>query len=77
MGEREEASSMPWLRRHPLPEQLRALALEALEHGLQVSVEDEDGSLKLWVSDSDLGVYQVVSTQDGLDRFVRKWVHNP
>ncbi len=69
------ATDMPWRQPRRLPEAMRHLALQALEHGLQVSIEDEDGSLKLWVSHPDLRVYQVVSTHEGLDTFVQKWTH--
>src|SRR5438046_3124960 len=67
---------MPWSQRRALPDDLRRLAREALERGLQVSIEDDEGALKLWVSHADLRVYQVVSTHDDLETFINKWARD-
>jgi hypothetical protein len=52
---------------------MRDIALRALEHGLQVCVEDHDGELQLWVSHADAKVYQLVKTLEQLDSFVAVW----
>jgi hypothetical protein len=65
--------SMPWRTPRPLPDTMRDIAMRALEHGLQVCVEDEGGELQLWVSHADAKVYQLMKTQDQLDAFIQKW----
>ena len=65
---------MPWYPRRPLPDDLRDMALVALEYGLEVYFADEGDGLKLWVGHPDLRVYQTVSVPDQVDTFVTKWV---
>jgi hypothetical protein len=65
---------MPWYPRRPLSDDLRDMALAALEYGLEVYLADEGDSLKLWVGHPDLRVYQAVSAPDQVDAFVTKWV---
>jgi len=65
---------MPWYPRRPLPDDLRDIALAALEYGLEVYVEDEGDGSKLWVGHPNVRVYQTISQPDQLDKFVTKWV---
>ncbi len=65
---------MPWYPRRPLPDDLRDIALAALEYGLEVYVGDEGDGLKLWVGHPDLRVYQTIGELGQLDTFVAKWV---
>ena len=67
---------MPWFPRRSLPDGLRDIALAALEYGLEIYVEDEGDTLKLWVGHPDLRIYQTMSEPDQLDAFVSKWVRH-